>query len=77
MNDNLRQKIVQIHHDLLSAGHPGRWKTYKLVFKNYWWPGMTIFVKKYIIGCNIYQWMKNCPQQPFRPLMPNKIPNRS
>ena len=36
---------------------------------------MTIFVKKYIMGCDMYQWMKNCPQQPFGPLVPNKVPN--
>jgi len=37
---------------------------------------MITFVKKYVIGCNICQWMKNCTQQPFGPLMPNKVPNR-
>ena len=37
---------------------------------------MTIFVKKYIMGCDMYQQMKNCPQQPFGPLVPNKVPNR-
>jgi len=36
---------------------------------------MTTFVKKYIMGCDICQWMKNCLQQPFGPLMPNKVPN--
>jgi len=35
MDDTLRQQIVQIHHNLPSAGHPGRWKTYELVFRNY------------------------------------------
>ena len=44
VDDTLRQQIVQMHHDLPSAGHPGRWKTYELVSRNYWWPGMTTFV---------------------------------
>ena len=35
-DDHLRRRIVQIHHDLPSAGHPGRWKTYELVSRNYW-----------------------------------------
>ncbi|KAJ3577041.1 hypothetical protein NP233_g61 [Leucocoprinus birnbaumii] len=74
-NDHLRQRIVQIHHDLPSAGHPGRWKTYELVSRNYWWPSMSIFVKKYVTGCDVCQRMKNRPQQPFGPLMPNKVPN--
>ena len=34
-DDELRRKIVQMHHDLLSAGHSGRWKTYELVSRNY------------------------------------------
>jgi len=61
---------------LPSAGHPGWWKTYELVSRNYWWPGMTTFVKKYITGCDMCQQMKNHIQQPFGPLMPNKMPNR-
>jgi len=32
---------------------------------------MTTFVKKYVMGCDMYQWMKNCPQQPFGPLVMN------
>jgi len=36
---------------------------------------MTTFVKKYVMGCDIYQQMKNCPQQPFGPLVFNKMPN--
>jgi len=35
MEDTLQQQIIQMHHDLLSARHPGWWKTYKLVSRNY------------------------------------------
>ena len=28
VEDTLRQQIIQMYHDLPSAGHPGRWKTY-------------------------------------------------
>jgi len=71
----LQQQIIKIHHDLPSARHPGRWKTYELVSRNYWWPGMTTFVKKYVMDCDMCQQIKNCPQQPFGPLVPNKVPN--
>jgi len=54
VEDTLRQQIVQIHHDLPSTRYPGWWKTYELVSRNYWWPGMTTFVKKYIMGCDKY-----------------------
>ena len=36
---------------------------------------MTTFVKQYVTGCDICQRMKNKPQQPFGPLIPNKVPN--
>jgi len=75
MEDTLQQQIVQMHHNLPSARHPGWWKTYELVSRNYWWPGMTTFVKKYVTGCDMCQQMKNRPQQPFGPLVPNKVPN--
>jgi len=35
IEDTLRQQIVQIHYDLPSARHLGRWKTYELVSRNY------------------------------------------
>lgn len=73
-NDHLRRRIVQAHHDLPLAGHPGRWKTYELVSRNYWWPGMTTYVKNYVTGCDICQRMKNHPQQPYGPLQPNEVP---
>ena len=37
---------------------------------------MTTSVKKYVTGCDMCQQIKNCPQQPFGPLVPNKVPNR-
>ena len=33
-------------------------------------------IKKYVTGCDMCQQMKNCPQQPFGPLVLNKMPNR-
>ena len=73
-DEQLRRRIVQAHHDLPSAGHPGRWKTYELVSRNYWWPGMSIFIKNYVAGCDICQRMKNRPQQPYGPLQPLPVP---
>lgn len=62
-----------MHHDLPTAGHPGRWNMYELVSRNYWWSGMSIFVKHYVTDCNMCQHMKNHSQQLFGPLMPNEV----
>ena len=64
-----------MHHNLPSAGHTGRWKTCKLVSRNYWWPNLTIDVKRYVKGCDICQHMKNRPQKSYGPLMSNPISN--
>ena len=31
----------------------------KLVTRNYWWPGVTSDVEKYVEGCNLCQRIKN------------------
>lgn len=71
---DLRQQIITMHHDLPSAGHSGRWKTCELVSRNYWWPNLSNDVKRYVTGCDTCQRMKNRPQKPYGPLMPNPIP---
>jgi hypothetical protein len=60
----LRQRIVELHHDSLPTGHPGRWKTYELVSWNYWWPGMSVFIEKYVSGCETCGRTKNRHQSP-------------
>ena len=59
-----------------TAGHPGRWKTLELVVRNYWWPGLSGYVARYVRGCNTCNCVKSFPTQKVRKLMPNKIPDR-
>jgi Integrase zinc binding domain len=56
---SLQQVIVKSNHDYVAIGHPGHWKTYELVSQEYWWPGMSTFVCKYVDGCAICQSTKN------------------
>jgi len=49
----LRAEVIQLHHDVLVAGHGGRWKTVELVTRNYWWPGVTRDVGKYVKGYDL------------------------
>ncbi|KAL7280515.1 hypothetical protein ACG7TL_005447 [Trametes sanguinea] len=43
---NYENKLLLYHGKVyIPKRHPGRWKTYELVSRNYWWPGMSIFVK--------------------------------
>jgi len=54
-------------------GHPGQWKTIELISHEYWWPGITEFVKAYIQGCATCQTTKIWPPTKV-PIKPNKIP---
>ena len=55
----LRAEIIQFYHDVPVAGHRGRWKTVELVIRNYWWPGVTRDIGRYVEGCDLCQRMKS------------------
>jgi hypothetical protein len=54
-DEELRKEVTRLHHNTLEAGHPGEQKTLELVTRNYWWPGITVFIKKYVETCNACQ----------------------
>ena len=58
-DEELRAEVIQLHHDIPATGHGGQWKTVKLVTRNYWWPGVTRDVGKYVEGCDLCQRIKN------------------
>ena len=58
-DEELRVEIIQLHYDVPAAEHGGRWKTVELVTRNYWWPGVTRDVGKYVEECDLCQRMKN------------------
>jgi hypothetical protein len=51
----LRKKILQEYHDHPTASHPGAATTYFNLSRDYWWPGMTTYVKEYVKGCDSCQ----------------------
>jgi len=75
-DEELRVEIIQLHHDVLVAGHGGRWKTVELVTRNYWWPGVTRDVGKYVEGCDLYQRMKNRTEEPAEKLKLSEVPKK-
>jgi hypothetical protein len=52
-DDDLRLTILNLHHDLPAAGHPGRTKTLELVKRNYYWIGLHDDVKRYVKNCHV------------------------
>jgi len=72
----LRGEIIRLHHDTPVGGHRGRWKTAELVTRNYWWPGLTKEVGKYVEGCDVCQRHKNRSEAPAGKLISNAIPEK-
>ena len=72
----LRGEVIQLYHDTLVGGHKKRQKTTELVTRNYWQPGVTKEVGKYIDGCSACQRYKNQSEAPAGKLMPNAIPEK-
>jgi len=75
-DNKLRAEIIRLHHDTPVGGHGGQWKTVELVTRNFWWPGVTKEVKRYVEGCDACQRNKNRTEQPAGKLIPNSIPEK-
>ena len=69
---NLRKRIVERYHNSIAIGHPGQFKTIEEIRRDYWWPGMTVFVKNFIEGCATCQQMKVNTHPTMSPLSPIK-----
>ena len=72
----LRAEIIQWHHDVPAAEHGGRWKMVELVTRNYWWPGVTRDVGRYVEGCDLCQRMKNRTEELAGKLKLSKVPEK-
>ena len=69
----LRVEIIWLHHNMSTAGHGGRWKMAELVTRNYWWPGVTRDVGRYVEGCDLCQKMKNRTEEPVGKLKLSEV----
>ena len=72
----LRGEVIRLHHDTPVGGHGRRWKMTELVTRNYWWPGVTKEVGRYMDRCDACQRYKNRSEAPAGKLMPNAIPEK-
>ena len=70
---DLRREIIQLHHNTPVGGYGGRWKMTELIGRNYWWPGITKEVGRYVDRCNACQRYKNQSKAPAGKLMSNAI----
>jgi transposase InsO family protein len=55
-------------------GHAGRFKTLKLIARNYWWPQMSCYISIYVKTCDLCNWMKVQRRRPVSELHPSETP---
>jgi len=72
----LRKEIIRLHYNTPVEKHGGRWKMTELVTRNYWWPGVTKEVGRYVDEYDACQRYKNQSKAPVGKLMPNAIPEK-
>jgi hypothetical protein len=75
-DESIRTEVVQSCHDPVIMGHPGQFKTLEMVQRNFWWPGMSSFVKDFVDGCLVCQETKNITHPTRVPLQPTETPER-
>ena len=75
-DEELRTEIIQLHHDIPAAGHGGQWKMVELVTRNYWWPGVTREVGRYVEGYDLCQRMKNRTKEVVGKLKLGEVPEK-
>src|SRR3989337_1145002 len=73
--DPLRLHILQNNHDHPAAGHPGLTKTFDLMDRKYYWPGMRNYIKRYIQHCQTCPRIKASRHAPYELLKPLEIPD--
>lgn len=71
--DPLKIKILTLHHNDPSAGHPGREKTFELISRDYYWPSMRKYVAQYVRNCHTCQRSKPANHAKFGVLRPLPI----
>ncbi|KAE9335161.1 hypothetical protein PR003_g13152 [Phytophthora rubi] len=69
-DDDLRARLVHEYHDAPAGGHLGREKTFAALSRDFFWPRMYKWIRKWDRSCEICQRVKPVAskQAPLRPL---------
>ncbi|KAF1336745.1 Pol protein, partial [Globisporangium splendens] len=69
-DEGLRHRLLYEYHDSPSGGHLGREKTFLSLSRDYYWPHMYKWVRKYVRTCEVCQRVKpsGSTQAPLRSL---------
>ncbi|XP_067629120.1 uncharacterized protein [Eurosta solidaginis] len=68
----LRHNVISAAHEQPSAAHGGIAKTVERIRRRFYWPGMVIQIREYVLSCESCQTSKT-PSKPLRPPMGQQI----
>ena len=75
-SNDLRLRVLWYKHDHILSGHPGQNKTIELIRRDYTWPSLWEFVKKYVKSCTTCMRAKPQRHKPYGLLKQLPIPER-
>ncbi|RYO77870.1 hypothetical protein DL764_010172 [Monosporascus ibericus] len=75
-DDALKLQILHRSHSAAPAGHPGRFKTYDLLRRSYYWPRLSRDVATFVQGCHLCRRIKASKTSPTGFLDPLPVPFR-
>lgn len=52
-DDELYAELTRLCHEIPAAGHPGRARTYQLMSRDYYWPGMSAYIRRWVRNCHV------------------------
>ena len=73
---SMRQKVLTLHHDKPTKGHPGLHRTTEQVKQRYWWKSMGKDIENYVKSYPVCQVMKSDHRKKVGALQPILIPTR-
>ena len=71
----LRRRIIKLHHDTLLAGHGGKARTLDLIKRTYFWPKMRKTVEQYVRNCHTCSRSKSSRSGPYGVLKSLPVPS--
>jgi transposase InsO family protein len=69
----LREKIIEYYHNDATRGHPGIERTIEKITRKFYFPRMTVQVKKYIARCEECQKNKDTRHRPYGKMQTQEI----
>ncbi|KAK3535061.1 hypothetical protein QTP70_002592 [Hemibagrus guttatus] len=70
-----RTALIHSAHTSLGTGHPGIHETLSLLKERFWWPNMTVDVRRYVQGCEGCAMSKDPRHLPAGKLLPLPVPS--